>query len=625
MTVDTEMGYRRAPWNRLRAALRIDLFRAGAGVVSLATLVLMLAACGDGGGSASEAGDDEANGGGGKADRTDIFNELNYDAARTVLYEVQVRAANACKPGVGADWQQEACRNKIAPQQAYHGPGCDIIDELQSIKHGTLDDMMEDTADYHAGITLRYIDERVGANMIWMMPLFPNNNRWSLPDDCDDTGSPYAVRDYLHARGDLARRCIQEGRNEYSEAPCWGNAELETLINKANERGVKVMLDVAFNHFGHNYLFYDYMYFEPTREQVAKGLNLDALWNYEATYEEALLHPDLVDSQEKMRRMAEEQEGLATMLGDLEARCPNLQGDDLVRAFNMWRSGFDHERDDFNCDVMYLEQNLPSFYLGSNAFDPASKAGDNFTNNWRDVKFLYHHEENTEHYWDFVREREYLFRVMNYWISRGVAGFRLDHATDYDGGMGSNEWKYILGKVNYYAWRRGQDRPIYLAEEFHDQMDMNHVVDVMTEGYVGDMCGRNGTTKDTRHVEKVLENGSRFNGRTFVMHALETHDEHRLTDGTGFDMWTGAGFWGIGASTYGTAMLLMGQEFGEPYGLGFRRSDYIRGRFYGQDNHRDDGDALVDFYGNMIRAKFAPANRALVWSDRWFLRPRTTA
>ena len=592
--------------------------------LSVAGLLALLVACGGEESTDASASDGEDGPNAGKADQTGTYNELNQDAASRVLYEVQIRSANACRIDVGADWQREACKQKLAPEREYHGPGCGILDELHSIKLGTIDDMMEDTADYHAGITLRYIDERVGANMVWLMPLYPNNDRWNLPHECDDTGSPYAVRDYMHARGDLARRCIQSGRNEYSETPCWGNEEIDKLIQKAHERGIKIMLDVAFNHFGHNYLFYDYIDFDPTRERIANGENLNALWNYEVTYDEALLHPEILDTEDKLRGLASRDPAIEKNLDALVDHCPTLQGDDLVRAFNMWRSGFDGEREKLSCDNLYLEQNLPSFYLGSNAYDPAAYLGDNFTNNWRDVKFLYHHEENEAHTWDFVREREYLFRVMNYWVSRGVDGFRLDHATDDDGGMGSNEWKYILGKVNYYAWRRGQDRPIYLAEEFHDQMDMNHVVDVMTEGYVGDMCARNGTTKNTAHVEKALENGNRFDGHTFVMYALETHDEHRLTDGTGFDMWTGAGFWGLGAAAYGTPMLLMGQEFGEPYGLGFRRSDYIRGRFYEHENHRDDGDALVDFYGKMIRSKLAASNRALVSSDRWYLRPSDT-
>ena len=38
----------------------------------------------------------------------------------------------------------------------------------------------------------------VGANALWLMPVFPVNDEWNLPDACDNLGSPYAVRDYLH-------------------------------------------------------------------------------------------------------------------------------------------------------------------------------------------------------------------------------------------------------------------------------------------------------------------------------------------------------------------------------------------------------------------------------------------
>ena len=101
---------------------------------------------------------------------------------------------------------------------------------------------------------------------------------------------------------------------------------------------------------------------------------------------------------------------------------------------------------------------------------------------------------------------------------------------------------------------------------------MSHVVDLMTEGYVGNMRG--GIEKNASFVEGVLNNNDRFGGHMYVMTALETHDESRLMSGSGFNQWTGAGFWGIGATTWSTPMLLMGQEFGEPWGLGFRRSDF---------------------------------------------------
>jgi hypothetical protein len=128
---------------------------------------------------------------------------------------------------------------------------------------------------------------------------------------------------------------------------------------------------------------------------------------------------------------------------------------------------------------------------------------------------------------------------------------------------------------------RGQQPLSFLAEEFHEQQGMSQVVDVLTEGYVGDMCARNGVVKDTTFVEKVLRSAMRFGSDVYIMTALETHDEKRLLESTGFDPWTGAGFWSIGLSRFGMPMLLMGQEFGEPYGLGFRRPDFLRSRFEG--------------------------------------------
>jgi hypothetical protein len=564
------------------------------------------------------------------------YHDLNLATGREILYEVQVRTANACDPTVGNSAQKYACAAKIAPKPVYKagidGFQCNDLERLNRIKLGTLDDMLENTADYRQGITVRYIREKVGATAVWLMPLFPNNDTWKIPDGCDNLGSPYAVRDYLHARGTLSRECILKGQDEYSSTPCWGNNELEKVIAEAHSKGLKVMLDVALNHFGHNYLMYDYVNHTPIRERIASKEDLNRLWKYNETEEESLLRPELLDSAAALTAatgagiplplQTQTHKLNAMNLAALNAKCPNLSGDALVRSFNMWREALDSERAYFSCDPLSLEAQLPGFYMGRNATDPSKKLGDNFTNNWVDVKFLYHHEENEAHKHQFVRNREYLFRVMNYWVSRGVDGFRLDHTTDPDGKMGANEWKYILSKVNYYAKKRGQKQPIYLAEEFGDQMGMSRVVDLMTEGYVGDMNGRNGKTKDAHHVENVVRNMGRFKGRTYVMSALETHDEHRLLEGTGFNVWTGAGFWGIGATTWSTPMILMGQEFGETEQLPFRKSAYLPGRFKGTHSYREDGTSLVGFYNSMMTSRLAPENRALVSSKYHFLRTR---
>lgn len=551
----------------------------------------------------------------GEHDESLEYNELNLAAGQIVLYEAQARTANACRADFGSDAQRAACAAKPAPAIPYRAEGlsCAELPYLSGIRLGTLDDMLADSADFRAGITVRYVADTVGANALWLMPLFPNNDRWGLPDACDNLGSPYAVRDYFHVAGTLSRSCIAAGRDEYSDTPCWGNDVLDRLIAQAHGRGVKVLLDVALNHFGHNYLFYDVAGALPVRERVARGDSLDGLWDFAASYDEALLHPALADDPAALAGAAAATDRAA--LAAVRARCPSLSGQPLVRTALQWRDAFDWERTQLRCGGEALEYQLPGYYLGGNNFDPSRGAGDNFTNNWTDVKFLYHHEDNAAHRWEYARTREYVFRVLDYWLSRGVDGFRLDHTTDFYSGLTPNEWKYVTSKLDYYAWRRGQPRPIFLAEEFGDQGGMSHVADILTEGYVGDLTGRNGQTKDAWFVQRVVDNTQRFGGHTFVMSALETHDEKRLLDGTGFDVWTGAGFWGIGATTWSTPMILAGQEFGEGEALGFRKSAFLPARFAPPAA----ADALTRFYRDMIRTRLQPENRALRASHYRFL------
>ena len=583
------------------------------------TLILLLATGAVAGCSAqddgSETSDSELN--------APDYMPVNLAAGSLVLYEAQVRTANACRTDLGTAAQRAACGRKVAAPPIYRAEGmsCAIQSDLAKVKLGTLDDMVENTNDYGAGITLRYIKERVGANALWLMPLFPNNDRWSLPDACDNLGSPYAVRDYFHASGILSRACINAGKDEYSAEPCWANDELDRLVSTAHTQGTKVLLDVAFNHFGHNYLPYDLADVTLDGDRIANTHDLGGLWSYDNTYDDALLHPAVLDSEAALMKLAARSSKDKDLLSGLKAKCASLAGDELVRTFVAYRLALPAERQQMTCSA-FLEQQVPGFYAGTDHVDPSTHLGDNFTNDWRDVKFLFHHEENGAHQQEFARDREYLFRILNYWVSRGVDGFRFDHTTDYNGGMGSNEWKYLLGKVNYYAAKRGQARPVYLAEEFTDQEEMNKVVDILTEGYVHDMTGRDGVTKDTTHVESALENMGRFHDRAFVMSALETHDEKRLVDGTGFDPWTGAGFWGIGATTRSTPMMLMGQELGASWGLGFKRSDVLRSRFSNSGDGMAAPDSLLSYYGTMNKARLDRSNRALLSPSHYYLRTK---
>ncbi len=543
-------------------------------------------------------------------------------AVDLVLYELQVRSANACDPDVGSEAQRAACEARPHPRYAYRGEGssCSTIGDLERIRLGTLDDLVGDTADRRDGITLRYIDEVVGATGVWLQPIFPNNDRIALPTACDNLGSPYAVRDYFHPRGTLGRACIEADRYEYDDVPCWADDAFDALIAEADARGLIVMLDVAFNHFGHDYRFYDYVEMTPIRDQLEAGVDEDALWDFDATFDERLVWPEVLDGAAELTMLANRSDEDRARLDALTARCPDLRGDALVRAFNTWRVAFDNERRVFPCDAQHLEHQAPGFYLGADGRSPSTQWGDDFTRDWYDVKFLFHRTDDRDAQAEFLRTREYVFRVMNYWVSRGVGGFRLDHATDDWSGIRGEHWQYILDKLDYYAARRGQAPPIILAEEFHHQDEMSAVADIMTEGFLFDMAGR-GAIKDRVHVERALRNADRFAHGTLVLTHLENHDELRLTDGTGFDPWTGAGFWALGAAQWSTPMLLVGQEFGQPERLGFKRSHAIGGRFEGTEAWWDEGEALSAWYRRVIEVRASEAGEPLRSTGRRFLTP----
>lgn len=530
---------------------------------------------------------------------------LNAAAGDLIVYELQVRSANACHPSTGG----AACAAKSAPKFPYYGPGCSSLADLQAIKKGTLDDLMVKTAKptRTTGITLQYIHDVVGANAVWMLPIFPHNFQYDLPDACDDLGSPYAVRDYFHVRGTLANRCVAQGLDESSATPCWGDAELKSLIADAHARGVKVILDLAFNHFGHEYQYYDYAGAQPVRDLVAAKKDL---WNFTATYDKALLKPEILDTPAEVP--ADGYAKVAQLCGKAD------KSQETVRRWLMWREGFDWERQKMDCKApASLEAQLPGFYLGKDATNPSTKLGDNYTNNWKDVKFLFHGESNAAHQWEFFRTRELAFRVVNYYLAQGVDGFRMDHAN----GLTENEWRYIFRKAKYYQAKRGGPVPIFLSESFQDIEQLNRVFDILTEGYQHDITHGK---RDALSLEKSLFQGRKdfLHDLSYVLLGLENHDEGRLLQPqTGFDVWRGATFYAIAAASRGSLMLLGGQEWGEPWDLGFRRSDYLRGRFPAEANWSAQGDKVTELYGKIHKARLAKENEALRKGEFYF--PRT--
>lgn len=524
-----------------------------------------------------------------------------------LVYELQVRSANACDPSTAAD----ACAGSTGPEAWTRAldSSCPAASELTRIRLGTFDDLIADTADPTVAVSLRYIDERVGANAVWLQPIFPNNDRRLLPEPCDVLGSPYAVRDYFHTRGTLSAACTRAGADEYAAVPCWGDDAFASFVDAAHARGIRVFLDVALNHFGHDYLFHD-IAGARTVDEFLSGAPPELLLDFEATHDPALVWPTVAAGAADF----DDREWAAAV----EA-CPDGTDTERARFASTSRVAFADERPGLSCGAP-LEVNLPAFYLGADNWSPARAESQTTTAyGWRDVKFLFHRGDNGSARREFLRVREYAFRIVNYWASRGVDGFRLDHATDGLSGMSADEWRYITEKVAWYSALRGQDRPIWLAEEFHAQDEMSEVADILTEGYLFGLAGRD-RALDSAAVDAVVRSVDRFESGARVLTHLENHDELRLMSDTGWDQWTGLGAWALGASTRSTPMLLVGQEWGEPERLGFRRPHVLTGRFDGRAIS-DDAQALTAAYRRLIEAR--TAHPALRGASSRTLRPPT--
>ena len=482
-----------------------------------------------------------------------------------LLYELQLRSANACDPLLGTPEQRQACAAKPAPEVRYLATdsSCAALADLERIRLGTIDDLLEPTDDPTQGITLRYISEQVGANAVWLMPPFPNNRSEQLPEPCDNIGSPYAVTDYFHLDPGLSRACISD------PSACDPNAIVEPLVDQAAALDLRLFLDVAFNHFGRNYRFYDIDAAPPD-----PGLTEEQRWDFEVTFDTELLTPSLLTA----ASLNGSGNGIAQAASDLALRCPELPTAQRPSAVALWRWLTPEERASFDCSANTLERLAPSFYAGADPARPSTGPSDTYSGPWRDVRFLFHHAGQGSDRAASIRLREYLFRILNFWTARGISGFRLDHATDEANGLSPEVWRYLIAKTRFYAERRGQRPPIFLAEEFSNPNGMASVADLLTEGYLFDATAR-GRSIDGNGFAAMLSKTARFGGQARVLTHLENHDELRLTDGTGLDFDTGRVRWAAGLAAWSAPMLLAGQEWGESERLQFRRSSLLPGRF----------------------------------------------
>ena len=356
-----------------------------------------------------------------------------------------------------------------------------------------------------------------------------------------------------------SRSCIAAGRDETLGRAVLGQRRARSPHRAgAHAAASRCMLDVALNHFGHNYLLLRRRRLRAgarPRRRAARTSTICGTSPPPTT--RALLHPTLVDDPAALGRPAR-----STPCARAARRS---SGDALVRAYHQWRDAFDWERAQFRCDGASLEYQLPGFYLGGNAWDPSTAARRQLHQQLarREVPLPPRRQQRAPRGSSRARASTSSASSTTGCRAASTASASITPPTT-SAALAPNEWKYVTsqGRLLRLAARAGAaalPRRGVRRSGRHEPR-RRHPDRGLRRRHVPAATGR---PRTARYVERVVDNMQRFGGHTFVMSALETHDEKRLVDGTGFDAWTGAGFWGIGATTWSTPMILMGQELGE--------------------------------------------------------------
>lgn len=384
----------------------------------------------------------------------------------------------------------------------HHGPGTP----------GTFADLMESgTVDEDGKYTLEHIAS-LGKTDLWLQPPFLRSRIGKHP--ADDAGSPYATKDYFSIDPEYAR-AAHDLSGEAARNAALG--EFDAFVTRAHEMDIKVHLDIALNHVGHNYEFRDLF----------------------VRYDEA------------GRRFAE------VRRNDFGNIAIDEQHLDLMRARLA-----DPELPDY---AEYVAPHL--FASRSDRPEGAADAADTQFGGWgewRDTKQLNHGARwgVQRHMTPEVQETlDYLVRVMSYWaIEHDVDGFRIDHLT----GMGPPFLEYVLNKVQAEVDRATPGKVLhFMGEDFNNARYLTPFVDTLQGGWFHEL-NRVRTPADLRHV---------FDSPDFrrSLVNLDSHDEPRFFNAWGDD-WQGATRMGALLELMGgTTMQVAGTELGERQQLPFKQ------------------------------------------------------
>lgn len=383
-------------------------------------------------------------------------------------------------------------------------------------RYGTFADMMESGSPSTNGkYTLEWLKSQ-GVNSLWLQPIF-ENSKWDKGHPADKAGSPYAAKDFFSVRTELSRAARGKTGVEAKKAAL---AEFRAFKDKCEALGIKVLLDVALNHVGHNYEFSDLFVSRDAEGNETREVRQN-------DYSQVAVNPEHLQAIEKRLKKLETK-GLDYM----EYVAPHMYG--------KYKDG-----------------------RGAGSVNETAPGG---WFEWNDVKQLNHGRMRHGYAWWDIKPtpqtnkvNEYLERVLRFWsVDMGVDGFRIDHLT----GMPESFLEQTLNKVQNDVDKHTPGRSLFLVgEDFHTSDVTRHWLDAGQGGWFHEFR----KCKDPVHMRSIVENPWFHD-----LLAPGSHDEDRFINAFG-DHRAAARMLALLQLAGGPSLAVVGDEFGEKGKLSFKQ------------------------------------------------------
>ncbi|MFO0728879.1 MAG: alpha-amylase family glycosyl hydrolase [Myxococcota bacterium] len=353
-----------------------------------------------------------------------------------------------------------------------------------------------------------------GINAIRLQPPF-RSDPWDKRHPYDTAGSPYAATDFFAIDPRASKDATGVPAWDRDKAMKLANAEFRAFVDKAHSLGIKVILDIALNHTGHNFTFRDYFEDKAAGERVVRN---------------------------NFSQIALNSEQLAVITDRLNKTD--------VSQF---------------AEVLYPEMYASKFRDRNGAHNVGDTIGGG-NGEWADTKQLNHGVFNygCDEARLPVNDKvvDWFARILKFWVNdMGVDGFRLDHATN----LPITFYERALNQVQASA-----KKPIaIIGEDFNQHDKLGPYVDALESGWYRVFVD---AMKSLRaDIIKDALSGGYFNETL----RLGNHDEHRIIQDFGGDMMGATRFTATMELLGGWFTSLMGDELGESKQFEFKHTGAV--------------------------------------------------